>query len=277
MTAISAYLGIFTGLLISLMGIYLYFQPIESDLPAWVKQGLPFFMIAYGAIRFSFSLYKILRRRDIPTSTLIVLLAIPLLTQCKSEPKANVRMKFDYMGDCSSCPISRMDSILRIFFPKGIISVTLDTTQHQVSIELDSNQVRLDSLRHVLLAYGYEIDEEIAIDPILSSCCTIPLPPAEGGGDADPLAGPSPSDIQEDMSLLERELEQELGVSPDVPQLNLDTELNLDEDLGLDELDLEGGGLTPADDLGLEDLDMELDLDLEESKPAQKKPSQAKP
>lgn len=273
MAAVSTYIGLFTGLLISGMGIYLYLYPIESGFPAWVRQGLPFFMIGYGAIRFGFSLYKLLQKRSPrdPGGTLLILLPLALI-RCSQAPEANLRLRFDYAGDCSTCPITRMDSVLRVFFPVGIVSVSLDTTQHQVLLDLDSNQVRVDTLRQVLLAYGYEIDEEISADPVLSPCCII----ADVGSGAGPLAGPGTGEIQEDMTLLERELEQELGVNPEAPQLNLDSELNLDEDLGLDELDLEGG-IGAGEDFGLDELDMEMDLDLDMEDARSKKPAPKKP
>ncbi|MCX8112774.1 MAG: hypothetical protein N3E49_06230 [Bacteroidia bacterium] len=276
MATLSVYLGLFTGLLISGIGAYLYVHPLDSGLPAWAQQGLPLFMIAYGAVRFGFSLYKLLRRKGREGIMLGLTLIFPLLMRCSSASEANLRLRFDYLGECSTCPISRMDSILRLFFPVGVFSVALDSAQHQVVVDLDSNHVRLDTLRQVLLAYGYEINEEISVDPILSSCCAIPEFHS-AGSEAGPLAGPSASEIQEDMTLLERELEQELGVSPDVPNLNLDSELNLDEDLGLEELDLEGGGFEPIDDLGLEELDVELELEMEESQPRKKKPAPPKP
>lgn len=274
MPAVSAYIGLFTGLLISGMGIYLYLHPIESGFPAWVRQGLPFFMIGYGAIRFGFSLYKILQKKPYRDSNHGTLLLLSLfLLRCSSGPEANLRLRFDYIGDCSTCPISRMDSILRTFFPVGVVSVSLDTLQNQVLLDIDSNLVKVDTVRQVLLAYGYEIDEELSADPVLSPCCVI----ADAGSAAGPLAGPGVAEIQEDMTLLERELEQELGINPEAPQLNLDTELNLEEDLGLDELDLESGMLG-GEDLGLDDLDldMELDLDMDEPKP-KKKPAPKRP
>lgn len=279
MTAISIYVGLFTGILISAMGVYLYVRPIESGFPEWVRQGLPVFMIVYGAVRFGFSLYKIFQknRRSNIDSIGLVILGLVFLAQCSSEPQTNLRLRFDYSGDCSSCPISRMDSILRVFFPKGVIAVSLDSAQHQVVIDLDSNHARMDTVRQVLLAYGYEIDEDIAVDPILSPCCTNPLSAGGGETGGDPLSGPSSADIQEDMSMLERELEQELGVTAEAPQLNLDTELNLDEDLGLEELDLDVGAGGPELGLDMDDLemDMDLDFDLDETKP--KKPPQKKP
>ena len=281
MNAISIYIGLFTGLLISGMGVYLYVRPIESNFPAWVQQGLPVFMIVYGAVRFGFSLYKIFQKNrgsDLQ-SIGVLLLAMLFLTECSSEPEPNLRLRFDYAGDCSTCPLSRMDSILKLYFPRGVIAVRLDSAQQQVILDLDTNHARMDTVRQVLLAYGYEIDEDVAVDPILSACCVTFLG-AGGSSSADPLAGPSASDIQEDMSMLERELEQELGVAAEAPQLNLDAELNLDEDLGLDELDLEGGAGGEDLGLGMDELDMEMDLDmdfdLEEPKPNKpKKPSQS--
>lgn len=278
MNAISIYIGLFTGLLISGMGVYLYVRPIESNFPAWVQQGLPVFMIVYGAIRFGFSLYKIFQknRRSELQSIGVLLLAMLFLIQCSSDPEPNLRLRFDYAGDCSSCPISRMDSILRVFFPGGVVAVTLDSAQQQVIIDLDTNRARVDTVRQVLLAYGYEIDEDIGVDPILSACCSNPLS-SGGSSSGDPLAGPSASDIQEDMSMLERELEQELGVTADAPQLNLDAELNLDEDLGLDDLDLEGGVGGEDLGLGIDDLDLDIDMDFDLEEPKPKKSPQKKP
>lgn len=273
MAWISAYIGVFTGLLIAGMGIYLYRYPVLSGFPAWVQSGLPIFMMIYGGIRFGFSLYKIWQQRRNWRTFGVLILGTTVFTYCQKGPETNLRLRFDYAGDCAACPLSRMDSLLRLFFPMGVISVSLDSAQNHVILDLDSHYVRIDSLRQVLLVYGYEIDEDIGVDPILSSCCLV----AEASTPAPPLAGPSPSDIQEDMTMLERELEQELGVTAEAPQLNLDAELNLDEELGLEEeLDL-GGGLEMGEDLGLEDLDIDLELDLEEPKPTPKKSTQSKP
>jgi hypothetical protein len=150
-----------------------------------------------------------------------------------------------------------MDSLLRVFFPTGFVGVQYDSTQHQVLIDVDSQHVKVDSLRQVLLAYGYEVNEEFPFDPILSPCCVVASAPSPTGEFL--LSGPSSEEIQEGMTLLEQELEAE--IAPD-PGVSLEAELNLEEDLGgLEELDL---GDDLGGDLGLEELDLGDDLGLED-------------
>ncbi|MEN3040642.1 MAG: hypothetical protein ABDH66_03775 [Bacteroidia bacterium] len=285
MTRISTYLGLFTGLVIAGIGFYLYLYPIGSGLPPWAKQGLPIFMIAYGAIRLGFSVYSILRKQSASDFSPILIIPIVFLSRCSSDDtEANMRLKFDYLGDCSSCPISRMDSILRVFFPKGIVAVSLDTAHHVVILDLDSHHVRIDTLKTVLLAYGYEIDEEISVDPIITSCCASAQDISTNtgahtevpGGSSSASVLPSP-EIQEEMTQLERELEQELGVSPEGPPINIENELNLDEELGLEDLDLESGAGIGLEDFNLDEMDMEAELDLEMDSPKPKTPPQKKP
>ncbi|MCS7297756.1 MAG: hypothetical protein RMK19_04565 [Bacteroidia bacterium] len=260
MLNVSNYIGLFTGLLIAGMGVYLlYADSIRLGLPTWLQLSAPIFFIGYGAIRFGLSLYHLLRHRRPSGSDMVLVVGVLLLNACRRGPEANLRVRFDYVGECASCPLARMDSILRVFFPLGVVAVSLDSAQVQVVLDLDTHYVRLDTVKHVLLGFGYEVDEEIAVDPILSPCCVSVSSEVASGSSL--IVGVSPSEVHAEMSLLERELESELGESPSI---NLDTELNLEEDLGLEELDLESGLETEG--LGLEELDLELELELDEPK-----------
>ncbi|MCX7606807.1 MAG: hypothetical protein N2170_06050 [Bacteroidia bacterium] len=266
MPQLTIYLGLFTGAIVTGMGIYLYVHPLSSDLPLWIAQGLPGFMIGYGVLRLGFTLYQLFRkpqkRNSRSTPPLGAWLLFSLFMQyCSFGPEANMRIRLDYAGDCASCPLSRMDSLLHVFFPKGIVAISYDSTHHQVLIDTDSQAVSLDSLRHVLLAYGYEVNEEFPFDPILSPCCTNPLESASKAGEPSFILSPS-VETQEEMSLLEREIEEGLGQEGG-GAINLDAELNLDgditelEDLNLDE------DISP-DDMALDELELEEDLGLDE-------------
>lgn len=268
---LSTYIGLFTGTLIAGLGVYLLLSPMGGGLPDWAAKGLPIFMLIYGGFRVGLSIYQLFRhrswhKRQIERLSALVAL-ISFTASCSSGPEANLRIRLDYGGDCATCPLSRMDSLLRVFFPTGFVGVQYDSTQHQVLIDVDSQYVKIDSLRQVLLAYGYEVNEEFPFDPILSPCCVVASVTPQAGESL--LSGPSSEEIQEGMTLLEQELEAE--IVPD-PGATLEAELNLEEDLGgLEELDLSEdlGG-----DLGLEELDLGEDLGLEEldgSPPPKKK------
>lgn len=277
MTPFSAYLGLVTGLVIVGMGIYLYIKPLPSHLPWWVVQGLPFFLVAYGAVRWGYSLYLVWRRRR--TSSLSsVLILLLLLYACSSGPEPNLRIRFDYMGDCSHCPLQRMDSLLRFYFPSGFIASSFDSVHHQVVLDLDSQYVRMDTLTKVLVAYGYEINGEFGIDPILSPCCTYAgeevTSPSESGMSS--TAAPSSSEgsvASKGSSSSTFSAEPEAEIDPHLPEMgillpeeqlgaSIEAELSSDEALGIEDIDL-----GDAMDLGgaeLEDLDLGDDLDLED-------------
>ncbi|MCS6790165.1 MAG: hypothetical protein NZ580_04210 [Bacteroidia bacterium] len=283
MSPFGAYLGLFTGLVIMGMGIYLYVKPLPAHLPWWVVQGLPFFLVAYGAVRWGYSFYLVWRKKR-PSSSALSAILLLILNACSSGPEPNLRIRFDYVGDCSHCPIQRMDSLLRFHFPLGVVATTFDSVQHQVVLDLDSQHVRLDTLSKVLLAYGYEINGEISIDPILSPCCTYvgeeanthgtemntPTPISSGSGDASKRPSASSS-----MSEYETETDPhlpEMGILLPEEQLeaSIEAELNTDEALGIEDIDL-GDGM----DLGgaeLEELDFgdDLDLDNEGTSPPKK-------
>ncbi|MEN2992527.1 MAG: hypothetical protein ABDH91_03125 [Bacteroidia bacterium] len=221
----TSYIGLFTGLTIIGMGVYLYVSPV-ANLPAWAAQGLPVFMMLYGIGRAGLSLYQLLRQRKASNQTGLGLLLLGgFLTYCQSGLEPNLRIRFDYAGECATCPIQRIDSILHASFAQGIFQVQYDSLQNQIIIELDSQKVRLDTLFRVLVAHGYEVGEQISDDPILSPCCIVP-----GLPDTTNLLVLGPSELQEEISLSERQLEV---VAEDEP-IDLDAELNLEEDLEQD-------------------------------------------
>lgn len=260
MPLLSAYMGLVTGLLLTGMGVYLYMRPIEGGWPGWVSQGLPAFMIAYGLFRLGFSAYQLLRKRPPRSEGHAILLVFALLLGlgCSSDPEVNLRLRMDYAGECASCPLQRMDSILRVFFPTAIAAVSYDSVHHQVVIDMDSQRVSLDTLRTVLLAYGYEIEEEIPLDPILSPCC---IHLAEAAGTSSAIALAAPQDQAEEMTALERELEADL--LPESAPINLEGELNLEDNIeSLEDLSLDEG--LDAGDISLDELDLEEDLGLDD-------------
>ncbi|MCS7189876.1 MAG: hypothetical protein RMJ66_04260 [Bacteroidia bacterium] len=277
MTHLSTYIGLFTGLTIAGMGLYFFFHPLQSSSTPWLMQGLPVFMIGYGIVRLGFSLYQVIRlfrrKTTIPSLSVGALLGLAeLLESCSQKPEANMRVRMDYAGDCATCPISRMDSILRVFFREGITTVVYDSANHQVVLDMDSNLVKLDSLQHVLLAYGYEVNEEFPLDPILSPCCQSSSLHSPSSSPESPFFAMPHEEVHEGMSLLEKELESAIapeiggGTLPEEPDIGgLEDELsNIEEELNIgDELD--------TSEIGLEELEMEEELGLEEGEGSPKK------
>jgi hypothetical protein len=162
-----------------------------------------------------------------------------------------------------------MDSLLRHYFPKAIVGVSYDSTNHEVLLLLDSHYVRVDTLIQVLLAYGYEVNDQLPSDPLLSPCCT----PLEAAMQTEGASLFTEANPKEEVSSLEQELEAHLSEEPSLPQ----EDLSLDEDIGdLENFDIQEGGVDVGMDEGLDDLGLDEDLDLDlDSKP--KKGSSQKP
>ena len=277
MPPVSVYLGLFTGTILAGLGVYLLLNPPgTAHLSPSLAKAFSYFLIAYGGFRIGHSLYLILRHRK---RTRLPFWIVPFaglaLQYCSTGPVENVRVRFEYAGDCATCPLSRMDSLLHVFFPKGITSLSYDSTSYEVVLGIDSNAVRLDTLRTVLVAYGYQVDEDIAVDPILAPCCALHEVASGPSAGETALSLGSSADLQSEMSLLERELMDEgiLGEESASVSINLDAELGLEEGLGgLEDLDLDAG-LDLGEDVGLDDLDMDdLDLDDFGDSPPKKKP-----
>jgi len=262
----SSYIGIFSGTLFIGLGIGLrYYLPVPAT-ASWVREIAPYFLIGYGILRIALSVYFIWRQSR---STMLPLAAsIFLLWHCKRGPEENLLVRFPYDGECSSCPLTRMDSLLRYHFPQAILQVHYDSAQHEVVLHLDSNHVRMDTLVQVLLAYGYEVNDQFPSDPLLSSCCT-PIEAAiqtEGAVFAEANPG-------EEVSSLEQELEAQILEEPAIPQ----EDISLEDDISdLENFDLQDAGMDLGMDEGLDDLGLEEDLDLD-MEPKPKKSSPKKP
>lgn len=256
MAPLSAYLGLFTGTLITGMGIYLYLHPLQGG-PGWLVGSVPFLLMGYGLFRVGFSAYLLWRRRSgrLPPGAL-AFVGLATLLGCQSDPQANLRIRMPYHGECATCPVSRVDSLLRVFFPKGFVAASYDSTTQEVILDIDTQQVRWDTIRTVLLAYGYEVEEELPLDPILSPCCVVASAPS--APEQNPLALPAP-EVTEGMTELEAELEADL--LPESTPLS-EKDLTLDEDLGgLEDINLDED-LGGSEGLGVEDLDLDADLDM---------------
>lgn len=256
MAPLSTYVGLFTGTLLTGMGIYLYLHPLGGR-PDWLAGSVPFLLIGYGLFRIGFSAYLLWRRQRgrIPPDAFL-LAGLLVLFGCQSDPEANLHIHLPYQGECATCPLSRVDSLLRIFFPKGFVAASYDSTSQELLIAIDTQQVRWDTIRTILLAYGYEVEEELPLDPILSPCCVVASTPSTS--EQNSFALPAP-EVTEGMTELEAELEADL--LPESTPLS-EKDLTLDEDLGsLEDLNLEED-LGGSEGLGMEDLDLDTDLDM---------------
>ena len=262
----SSYIGLFSGTLFIGLGIVWLYMRIEFYDP-WISKFGPFLLIAYGVLRIGMSVYFLWRRRRDAVLPVVGLLFF--LWHCSSGPEDNLHIRFPYDGECASCPLARMDSLLRYHFPKAIVGVSYDSTNQEVLLLLDSHYVRVDTLIQVLLAYGYEVNDQLPSDPLLSPCCT-PLEAAMQTEGASLFAEANP---KEEVSSLEQELEAHLSEEPSLPH----EDLSLDEDIGdLENFDIQEGGVDVGIDEGLDDLGLDEDLDLDlDSKP--KKGSSQKP
>jgi len=259
------YIGLFSGILFIILGIALRYLPVTATAP-WMQEVVPYFLIGYGILRIGMSLYFLRRARQKNVISLI-LLALSLW-HCKRGPEENLRIRFPYDGECASCPLSRMDSLLRYHFPKAVVEVSYDSTQQEVVLSLDSNYMRLDTLIQTLLAYGYEVNDQLPSDPVLSACCTPMEEAIRGEGSLFAEANP-----REEVSLLEQELEAQLSEEPPLPQ----EDLSLDDDLGdLENFDISEAGGELGLDEGLDDLGLDDDLDLELEPKPKKNTSQQK-
>lgn len=259
----SSYIGIFSGTLFIGLGIGLrYYLPVPAT-ASWMQEIVPYFLVGYGIFRIALSAYFIWRQSR--STSLPFVISVFLLWHCKRGPEENLLIRFPYDGECSSCPLARMDSLLRHHFPQAVVQVSYDSAHQEVVLHLDSNYVRVDTLVQVLLAYGYEVNEQFPSDPLLSSCCT----PIEAAIQTESSIF-TEANPKEDVSLLEQELEAQLLEEPAIPQ----EDISLDDDISaLEDFDLQDGGLDVGLDEGLDDLGLEDDLDLDmEPKPKKSPP-----
>ena len=258
----SSYIGLFSGTLFIGLGIALRYLPVPATAP-WMREIVPYFLIGYGVFRIALSAYFLWRRSR--STTLPILVSVFFLWHCSHGPEENLRLRFSYDGDCSSCPLARMDSLLRYHFPKAIVEVSFDSAQQEVVLHLDSNHARVDTLVQVLLAYGYEVNDQLPSDPILSPCCT----PIEAAIRTDETAS-SEAGLKEEVSLLEQDIEVQLSEEPTITM----EDFTLDDDISdLEDFDLQDGGVDLGMDEGLDDLGLDDDLDLDMEPKPKKSPS----
>jgi len=259
------YIGLFSGTLFIILGVALRYLPVPATAP-WMQEVVPYFLIGYGILRIGMSLYFLWRARQKNVIPLILLTLS--LWHCRRGPEENLRIRFPYDGECASCPVSRMDSLLRYYFPKAVVALSYDSTENEVVLHLDSNYVQTDTLIQVLLAYGYEVNDQLPSDPLLSACCT-PIG-ATNQSEEGLFAEANP---KEEVSLLEQEIESQLAEEPPLPQEDLSLDAELSE---LEDFDVLEEGLDTGLDEGLDDLGLDDDLDLELEPRPKKNTSQQK-
>ncbi len=262
----SSYIGFFSGTLFIGLGIALRYLPVPATAP-WMQEVVPYFLIGYGVLRIGLSVY-FLRRRNRTTTLLAT--ALLFLWHCNRGPEKNLLIRFPYDGECASCPLVRMDSLLRFYFPQAVVQVSFDSAQQDVILHLDSHYVRIDTLVQVLLAYGYEVNDQLPSDPFLSSCCTPIEASIQTEGGANVFADANP---REEVSLLEQELEAQLSEEPSLPH----EEISLDDDISdLENFDIQDATGETGLEEGLDDFDLDEDLELD-AEPKPKKSNPKKP
>ncbi|MGQ9863776.1 MAG: hypothetical protein ACUVRD_04760 [Bacteroidia bacterium] len=206
-----------------------------------------------------------------------------LFYACDSSPKPNLRLRFDYQGICSECPLSRMDSVLRIHFSEGVIAMAYDSVGGQVVLALDTTKgATIDKIIEVLVQWGYDVNENFSdeLSSIVSPCCHREEAVSAGetggatdsGGGGDLFAQSVP--IEGDINLLEAQIEEEIAPSGETVVLEgIEPLDDIDAELSLEDIGTEG----ELEDVGDIDLDLDLDMDLDfEEKPA-RKPSKPAP
>lgn len=104
--------------------------------------------------------------------TVAGLLAI-LLTAC--GPSANKKLVINIGGPCETCPVERLDSILKNF--DGYVAHTYDAKTGDLTIDLDSTVTPPRQLAETLTDYGYEVtSKEFSIllptEKVKDACCT---------------------------------------------------------------------------------------------------------
>jgi hypothetical protein len=104
--------------------------------------------------------------------TVAGLLAI-LLTAC--GPSANKKLVINVGGPCETCPIERLDSILKNF--DGYVAHTFDAKTGDLTIDLDSSLTSPRQLAETLTDYGYEVSSKefsilLPTEKVKDACCT---------------------------------------------------------------------------------------------------------
>jgi|GEM_PF-3917494 len=104
--------------------------------------------------------------------TVAGLLAI-LLTAC--GPSANKKLVINIGGPCETCPIERLDSILKNF--DGYVAHTFDAKTGDLTIDLDTTITPPRQLAETLTDYGYEVSSKefsilLPTEKVKDACCT---------------------------------------------------------------------------------------------------------
>jgi hypothetical protein len=96
-----------------------------------------------------------------------------LLTAC--GPSANKKLVVNIGGPCETCPIERLDSILKNF--DGYVAHTFDAKTGDLTIDLDTTITPPRQLVETLTDYGYEVSSKefsilLPTEKVKDVCCT---------------------------------------------------------------------------------------------------------
>ncbi len=178
---------------------------------------------------------------------------------CKRGPELNKEVTLYYGGPCQTCPIERIDTLLRKL--PGVITLVIDSAEQKIHLGIDSTLIKRATIVELLNDWGYDVDDDIALFvEFRSPCC-----------EADELLE---SSIMEEVSLFQKGTQKDtttaqtaqdpLTTLEEDPLLSLESEENAEamaEDLLESELNLEA---TLEAELNLdEELESELDLDFD--------------
>jgi len=167
-------------------------------------------------------------------------------------PSANKKLVVNIDGACESCPVSRLDSLLKD--NEAYVSHTYDAKTGVLTVEIDSTITPSRKFLDILTSNGYEVDSKefgilTTVEKASDLCCV------------DDIT----VDIDDEDSSLNDELEEESDLSLDVDQ-------DL-EDMDLDKVsgkELKNENLLDEDDVNITEDDEVDDKDFKSSKKKKK-------
>ena len=113
---------------------------------------------------------------------LLFLVLAAMVVAC--GPKPNSMAEYEIEGPCSSCPSSRLASILEDV--NGVVDVKFNKDTTTVTISYDSTFTPIYKIINMLNVNGYDIDDYLGSE-IMYPCCKAM---ADNGSEIDPFDDP---------------------------------------------------------------------------------------